>query len=168
MQSGQNGPPQGMQPGQGGPPQGMGPGGAGGAAGGSPFSNSPEAGSAAAVVKQFYDKLMADETEGLAELFSSKAKGKAKTFRSGKASERVIAEIKEAITNTKQSMDKTVQGSHLIVLEENIAGAGGGFGAPQGAGGGRKKGKKLPKKVQFTVVNEGGKQLIQDIAIRAH
>ena len=117
-------------------------------------------------MKQFYDKLMADETEGLAELFSSKAKGKAKAFRDGKASERVVAEFKAALTNTKKSMDKSVQGNHLIVLEENVQNPGGGFGAP--AGGGRKKGAKLPKKVQFTVVNEGGKQLIQDIALRSH
>lgn len=146
----------------------MQPGGPGGGSGGSPFSNAPEAGSAEAVVKQFYDKLMADETEGLAELFSSKAKGKAKAFRDGKASERVVAEFKEALTNTKKSMDKSVQGNHLIVLEENVQDPAGGFGVPASGGVGRKKGKKLPKKVQFTVVNEGGKQLIQDINIRSH
>lgn len=166
--------------GQGGP--GMGPNGQGGpgAGGGNsqgPFSGGKSEG-AEGVAQRFYDKLMAGEANDAADLFSSKASGKAKMFRDGKASESMIEEYKEAFSKVKLTSSKAVTGQHIVLFEENGSGAaagggaagygGGGYGGDGDGGGQAKRSlKKAGMKVQFVIVNEGGSLLIKDITIRA-
>lgn len=131
-------------------------GGAGGQSLDSAQPDSPEY-----VVKEFYDKLMADDLPGAKDLFSAKARGKSKSFREGKASARMAEEYKSAIENAHVSMTKQIQRTHIVVLEQGDPAAGG--NAPMGAR--KTKGKPKGKKTQFKVVEEGGKFVIQDITI---
>ncbi len=138
---------------------GQGFGGQGAAGGGSLDSAKPD--SPEFVVKAFLDKLMADDLAGAAELFSAKARGKAKSIHDGKLSAQSTAEFKAALENTQVSMTKQLQRTHLVVLEQRAPGASG--GAPVAAR--RTKGKPKSKKTQFKIVEEGGKLVIQDIII---
>lgn len=141
--------------------QGYGAQGFGGAgAGGGSLSNakpdSPEF-----VVKEFHDKLMADDLAGATDLFSEKARGKAKSIHDGKLGAQSTAELKAALENAQISMTKQLQRTHLVVLEQGSPGSGDASGGAR-----RAKGKPKSKKTQFKVVEEGGKFVIQDITVR--
>ena len=119
---------------------------------------------AAAVAQQFYDALVAEDTKAMAELFSSKATGKAKSFRDGKPSEEVITEMKTALGSVKFSSSKVVKGMHVVLWDE-----GGGNQQAQPANGSERRSQRKPgKKVQFQVVSEGGKLVIKEIRIMDH
>jgi len=127
----------------------------------SPFSGATS--EAELLAQKFYDKLMADELDDMSDLFSSKASGKAKVFRDGKASESMVSDMKAAFANVKLAPGKQVQGVHIVLLEE------GNTNQPvQPAGGRGRPKRKLGKTVQFKVVPEGGKLAIQGIDIRDH
>ena len=132
-------------------------GGAGGKSLDSAQPDSPEY-----VVKEFYDKLMADDLPGAKDLFSAKARGKSKSFREGKATSRIAEEYKSALENAQISMTSQLQRTHIVVLEQASPSAG--ADAPSGAR--KTKAKPKGKKTQFKVVEEGGKFVIQDIVIR--
>lgn len=118
------------------------------------------------VVKEFCDKLNGDELAGSADLFSSKARGKAKTIREGKAGESMTADLKSALANPQVIATKQIQRRHLVVIESSSSAAGGNAPAGNAAGGGRqRKGRSKSKKVQFKIVDEGGKLVIEDIVI---
>lgn len=135
-------------------------GGAGAAGGGSLGNAKPD--SPEFVVKEFHDKLMADDLASATDLFSDKARGKAKSIHDGKLGAQSTAELKAALENVQISMTKQLQRTHLIVVEQGSPGAGG-----DTAGGARRpKGKAKSKKTQFKVVEEGGKFVIQDITVR--
>jgi hypothetical protein len=138
----------------------------GGAQGGGPFASGKSDG-AEGVVKQFYDKLMAGETDGMADLFSSKAAGKAKAFRDGKATEEMVTEMKNAFSTAKLSSSKQLQGTHLVVFDEN--GGGNQASQPTGQyGGSGRSQRKRGKKLQFQVVSESGRLVIKDIKLSDH
>jgi hypothetical protein len=143
-----------------------GAGGYGGAPGGYGGNNQSSGGgksdpAAEGVVKQFYDKIMAGETSGMADLFSSKAAGKAKAFRDGKATEETVNEMKTLLGTLHLASSRQVQGTRLVLYEEN---SGGNQAAPSGEESGRGR-RKPGKKVQFQLVSEGGKLVIKDIKI---
>ena len=168
--NGPNGPGMANGPNGQGAPNGAGMAGGAGAPGGnnqSPFSGGKGEG-AEAVAQKFYDKLMAGEANGVVELFSSKAAGKAKAFRDGKATESMIEEMKKAFTGMKLSSTKQLQGTHIVLLEENGAGGNQGSSSGYGRSQGERSQKKVGKKVQFKIVSEGGSLVIQDIQIRDH
>ena len=131
----------------------------------SPFSGSKSDG-AEGVAKQFYDKLMSGELDGMADLFSHKATGKAKAFRDGKTSDDLISEMKSAFTNLRVTSSKQLQGTHIILLEDGNANQGAQSAAGYGQGRGNRTAKKPGKKVQFKIVSESGKFLILDIIVR--
>jgi hypothetical protein len=135
-----------------------------GANGSSPFSGGKGDG-AEAVAQQFYEKLMSDDVADMSDLFSHKASGKAKSFRDGKASDSMIDEMKAAFTNVKMASSKQIQGTHIVLLEENGANQ---SAAPAGRGSRGRSAKKIGKKVQFKIVTENGKLVIQDIQARDH
>lgn len=144
-----------------------------GAAGGngqSPFSGAKSDG-ADAVAKEFYDKLMAGEANGATDLYSTKAKGHAKAFRDGKATESVIEEYKAAFAKVKFNSSMARGAMHIVLLVAGDA-ANQQTQAPPGAGTGQRNRahKKLPPgmKVQFTIVSEHGKFVIQEVAVRDH
>ena len=135
-----------------------------GANGSSPFSGGKGDG-AEAVAQQFYEKLMADDVAGMSDLFSHKASGKAKSFRDGKANDSMIDEMKAAFSNVKVASTKQVQGTHIVLLEETGANQ---SAPPAGRGSKGRSQKKVGKKVQFKIVTENGKLVIQDIQARDH
>jgi hypothetical protein len=126
-----------------------------------------KAAEAEAVVQKFYDKIMADDTKDMGELFSAKAAGKAKAFRDGKAGEEMVSEMKTAMTNLRISSNKQVQGTHLVLMEEN-GGGNSGMQSSAASGRGERGQRKIGKKVQFQVVSEGGKFVIKDIRAMDH
>lgn len=142
--------------------------GAQGGDGQSPFAGAKGEG-AEAVAQQFYEKLMADEANGAEDLYSAKAKGQARAFRDGKATESVIEELKAAFAKVKFNSSKMLAGMHVVLLTENSAGA---PGSQPGHGTGqrdRSHKKAAPGiKVQITIVPEHGKLLISDIGVRDH
>ena len=141
-----------MQPGS------MQPGGMGGQ---SPFANANSA--ADKTVQEFYDKLMADEVDSMSDLFSSKATGKAKVFRDGKATEETVSELKGLLSSMRLASSKSLRGMHIVLMEENS-----GNDASQPATGRGRPKRKLTKKVQFTVVTENGKSVISGLETRDH
>jgi hypothetical protein len=160
---------------------GMGPNGQGGPGMGGrnnqgPFSGGKGEG-AEGVAQRFYDKLMAGEANDAADLFSSKATGKAKAFREGKASENMIEELKQAFAKVKLASSKALSGQHIVLLDESGSGSAAGGGGPGGAGRGgyggggggygggqaQRSQKKGGTKVQFVIVSEGGNLVIKDI-----
>ena len=131
----------------------------------SPFAGGKGDG-AEGVAQQFYDKLMAGEMDGMEDLFSSKAAGKAKAFREGKASENMVNEMKSAFTNVRLSSSKQVQNTRILLLEENGGNQNAQPAGGYGQGRGDRTAKKAGKKVQVKVISEGGKFVIQDIVVR--
>lgn len=138
--------------------------------GSSPFGTAVAADSPEYAVQQFLQKLTGDDMTDIAALFSRKSVGLAKTIREGKASADKLSELKSGVADAKALPAMTMQGKRVIVLEH--AGnnqAGGGFAAPTqsyGRGGRDQTNKPKPTlKVQFTVVQEEGQMVIQDIRI---
>ena len=130
------------------------------------------AGSPEHAIQQFLEKLNKGEMTDVASLFSHKATGLAKSIREGKASEAKLTELKSGVAGANAQPAINLQGKHLVVLEQataNNQGGGGYAGASPSYGGGNRRdqsSKARPTlKVQFTVVPEDGKMLIQDIKI---
>ncbi|HVX15696.1 MAG TPA: hypothetical protein VHC22_31205 [Pirellulales bacterium] len=125
----------------------------------SPFAGAKTDG-AEAVALRFYDKLIAGEANGAAELFSAKAVGKAKQLREGKASDATVEELKTAFSTMRLAnpQPKAMKGIHIVLLEENNSAASPGQ-SPPGGSNKRKPGKKM----QIKVVSEGGGLVIQEI-----
>lgn len=113
---------------------------------------------------------MADEANGAEDLYSDKAKGHARAFRDGKASERIIEELKSAFAKVKFNSSQMLGGVHVVLLTESGAGAQQGAQAGYGTGQKDRSRKKAPPgiKVQITVVSEHGKLVIKDIGVRDH
>lgn len=178
---GANGAPGGIPPGQqmpAGPPMaGQFPGGAPGfgpQAGGpgglrSPFANIIDPAAPEYPIQQFLVKVQAGDLSDAASLFSRKATGKAKTIRDGKASEEMISELQSDMADVKAQPAMSLQGKHVIVLEENAANSP--APAPTAGTYGRQRRQPNPnrakptRKIQFTVVEEAGQLVIQDIKV---
>ncbi|HVW38727.1 MAG TPA: hypothetical protein VHB99_15540 [Pirellulales bacterium] len=136
----------------------------------SPFGAAVAAGSPEFAVQQFLEKLNGDDMTDVSSLFSRKSIGLAKTIREGKISADKLSELKSGVAGSKANPAMVMQGKRVIVLEHaDNNQSGGGFAAPTQSSGrsGRDQTNK-PKptlKVQFTVVQEEGQMLIQDIRI---
>jgi hypothetical protein len=144
--------------------------GAGGAGNQSPFGGNVEAGTPEFAVQQFLNRLRSGDVNGAEDLFSRKATGKAKVIRSGKASESIISELKEGVANVTAQPAMNLLGKHVIVLEENASAAPAAPPPQQTSTRSRSRrqtdrGGKATRKVQFTVVEEEGQMVIQDIKI---
>jgi hypothetical protein len=136
----------------------------------SPFGAAVAADSPEYAVQQFLQKLNGDDMADIAALFSRKSTGLAKTIREGKASADKLSELKSGVADSKALPSWTMQGKRVVVLEHaDNNQAGGGFAAPMQSSGrsGRDQTNKAKPtlKVQFTVVQEEGQMLIQDIRI---
>lgn len=138
--------------------------------GSSPFGSAVAADSPEYAVQQFLQKLNGDDMTEIAAHFSRKSVGLAKTIREGKASADKLSELKSGVAGSRALPAMTMQGKRVIVLEHaDNNQAAGGFAAPTQSYGrnGRDQANK-PKptlKVQFTVVQEEGQMVIQDIRI---
>lgn len=134
----------------------------------SPFGTGVAADSAEYAVQQFLEKLKGGELTDVADMFSRKATGLAKAIREGKASEGKISELKSGVAQSKALPAMTLQAKHVIILEHGD-GNQGGFAAPiQPSGQGRRGQGNRTKptlRVQFTVIQEEGQMVIQDIKI---
>lgn len=138
--------------------------------GGSPFGAAVAADSPEYAVQQFLLKLNGDDLTDVSALFSRKSTGLAKTIREGKLSAEKLSELKSGVTDAKALPSWTMQGKRVVVLEHaDNNQAGGGFAAPgqsYGRSGRDQSNKPKPTlKVQFTVVQEEGQMVIQDIRI---
>ncbi len=145
----------------------------GGPGGGSrsPFSNNVESSAPEYPIQQFLAKVQAGDLSDAASLFSRKATGKAKTIRDGKASEEMISELQTDLADVRAQPAMSLQGKHVIVLEENAANSPAPAPAPTAGTYGRQRRQPNPnrakptRKIQFTVVEEAGQLVIQDIKV---
>ena len=133
-----------------------------------PFGSGVAADSAEFVVQQFLEKLKGGQLTDVADMFSRKATGLAKAIREGKASEGKISELKSGVDQAKALPSMTLQGKHVVILEHGDGNQNGYAAAPQSTGQGRRGQGNRAKptlRVQFTVIQEEGQMVIQDIKI---
>lgn len=136
----------------------------------SPFGSGVAADSPEFVIQQFLEKLKGEELTDVAAMFSRKATGLAKAIREGKASAGKISELKSGVDQAKALPTMTLQAKHVVILEHGDGGNQNGYSsAPQSTTQGRRGQQgnraKPTLRVQFTVIQEEGQMVIQDIKI---